>query len=327
MENKKITIVTPSFNQAQYLEQTIDSVLSQNYPALEFFIIDGGSTDGSVDIIKKYEKHLTGWVSEKDKGQSHAINKGLQMATGEIVNWLNSDDYLAAGALAYIAEAFCDPKVLVACARSNVVKDGKILYQTNGTDVFENNRAKTIGWARIDQPETFVRRHLYDEVGLLNEHIHYMMDKEWWMRFLVVHDISAIKKVDEVVVNFRHHEQSKTISQASEFEVEHASIYYQWALHCKLAAEASFIEKNFLIKPLPLALPNAYDVALMRQALHYFLLKKADEQYYKFNLQKAKHILRFIDASSIDESGNSLRRKLSFRARFLPEQIIRLLRK
>lgn len=95
---KKISIVTPSFNQGEYLEETIDSVLSQKYPNLEYIIMDGGSKDNSVDIIKKYEKYLTYWESKPDRGQSHAINKGLKKCNGEIFNWLCSDDYLEPGA-------------------------------------------------------------------------------------------------------------------------------------------------------------------------------------------------------------------------------------
>jgi glycosyltransferase involved in cell wall biosynthesis len=102
----KISIVIPSYNQGKYLEETILSVINQNYPNLEYVIIDDGSTDNSVEIIKKYEKYLTYWVSEKDNGQSDAINKGLKKCTGEIFNWLNSDDYLETNALFKIAEAY-----------------------------------------------------------------------------------------------------------------------------------------------------------------------------------------------------------------------------
>jgi glycosyltransferase involved in cell wall biosynthesis len=105
-ELPKISIVTPSFNQGRFIEKTILSVIEQDYPNLEYIIIDGGSTDESVEIIKKYEKHLAYWVSEPDRGQSHAINKGFERATGEIFGWLNSDDWYHPGALKALAEAF-----------------------------------------------------------------------------------------------------------------------------------------------------------------------------------------------------------------------------
>src|SRR5690606_10615120 len=102
----KISIVTPSYNQGQFIEETILSIISQNYPNLEYIIIDGGSTDNTVDIIKKYENHLKYWVSEADKGQADAINKGLQHCTGDIFNWINSDDYLESNSLFTIANAY-----------------------------------------------------------------------------------------------------------------------------------------------------------------------------------------------------------------------------
>src|ERR1051325_5733493 len=104
----RISVITPSYNQAQFLEQTIRSVLLQGYPNLEYIIIDGHSSDGSAEIIKRYEQHLAFWVSEPDRGQSHAINKGLTMATGQIMCWLNSDDYYLPGTLETVATALAD---------------------------------------------------------------------------------------------------------------------------------------------------------------------------------------------------------------------------
>src|ERR1043165_8570399 len=111
MNLPKITIITPSYNQGEFLEDTFRSVLEQNYPNLEYFVVDGGSTDASVDIIKRYADHFDWWVSEKDRGQSHAINKGLERATGDIVTWLNSDDYYPPDILHFVAQMFDDPNV------------------------------------------------------------------------------------------------------------------------------------------------------------------------------------------------------------------------
>ena len=127
-ELPKISIITPSFNQADYLEETILSIINQNYPNLEYIIIDGGSTDNSVEIIKKHEKNIDYWVSEKDNGQSHAINKGFAKATGEILNWINSDDILAENALIKIAEAYLKRK------NDNIVILG------NGFEIDENGK-------------------------------------------------------------------------------------------------------------------------------------------------------------------------------------------
>ena len=106
MDYPKITIIVPSFNQGQYIGETLSSIINQDYPNLELFVVDGGSTDNSVEVIKKYEQHLTWWVSEKDKGQSDAINKGLSKATGEIINWICSDDLLTEGSLKNVATYF-----------------------------------------------------------------------------------------------------------------------------------------------------------------------------------------------------------------------------
>jgi glycosyltransferase involved in cell wall biosynthesis len=180
----RISIVTPSFNQAQYLEETIRSVLLQGYPNLEYLVFDGGSTDGSAEILRRYDAFLDGWVSERDKGQSDAINKGLARSTGTIVNWLCSDDVLCPGALAHVAETFagqpgCD---VVAGA-------GKYQFDDHSeTDYVSARAADDLdflpGQNKIVQPSCFFRRTLLQRSAAVRTDLHYAMDAELWCYFM-----------------------------------------------------------------------------------------------------------------------------------------------
>lgn len=184
----KISVVTPSLNQAQFLERTILSVLNQNYPNLEYIIIDGGSSDQSVDIIRKYEKYLAYWVSEPDKGQANAINKGFQKSTGEILAWLCSDDvYL--------------PDSLMMVSTISTQKKADLIY---GNTYLINQTDKIIGEHRnvrysqifaqsaiidrifsISQPSMFWKRELFNTVGGLNEELSNVLDNDLIIKFLL----------------------------------------------------------------------------------------------------------------------------------------------
>lgn len=217
----KISIVTPSFNQGQYLEETILSVINQNYPNLEYIIIDGGSTDNSVEIIKKYEKHLKYWVSEKDRGQSHAINKGLEHCTGEIFNWLNSDDYYIDGTLFKIADLFLkNPLAHIFAGKEYLFTgDNQILSISNGTFV-SKSITETIFLSLFDQPCSFLNFTIFKPLFPLDERFNYVMDADLYVRYLLEYGVNNILFIDEALNMFRLHENSKGVSENIKFDQE-----------------------------------------------------------------------------------------------------------
>jgi glycosyltransferase involved in cell wall biosynthesis len=185
----KISVITPSYNQAQFIEQTIRSVLDQNYPNLEYIIQDGGSTDGSVEIIKRYADRIDFWESGPDGGQSAAINKGFKRATGDFIMWINSDDMLAPGCLNALAESGeLKPNRLIAgrCAFIDEAGTQTGTHQTRITCLAELFRLRDI-WSKqgqIVQPETVFCRDLYWKAEGLDENNHYCMDYDLWIRML-----------------------------------------------------------------------------------------------------------------------------------------------
>ena len=180
----RITILTPSLNQARFLEKAILSVLEQGYPHLEYVVMDGGSTDGSVDIIRRYADRLTYWQSQPDGGQSAAINAGFARSSGEIMGWLNSDDRLAPGALQTVAAFFNAHPDSDWCAGTGTVVDarGRQLGDTIPAGLDFETLAQWFDHF-ICQPSVFWRRSLWDRVGPLDERLHLAMDLDLWLRF------------------------------------------------------------------------------------------------------------------------------------------------
>jgi glycosyltransferase involved in cell wall biosynthesis len=211
----KITIVTPSFNQGAFIEETIRSVLLQGYPNFEYIIIDGGSTDDTLKVIKKYEQWITYWISESDNGQSDAINKGLAKSTGDIFNWLCSDDYLEKDALFNIAQAFEQREANVVCATARLLlTDQTVSYaKTTLVDALEEMIFK----AHICQPATFFSMVAVKNMGLLNTQLHYAMDAEWWVKYLLLFGNSGIAEIEATVANYRYHSSSKSVSEVHKF--------------------------------------------------------------------------------------------------------------
>jgi glycosyltransferase involved in cell wall biosynthesis len=325
----RITIITPSFNQGQYLEQTIHSVLNQGYPNLEYIIIDGGSQDNSLDIIKKYESSLAYWVSEHDQGQSHAINKGLQRASGDIINWLNSDDYYEPGALFAIVKAFEDPKVNVVCGKGRLFRNqNDTAYYSQGTDVYEGNLAKTIGWARIAQPETFFRKAAIDRMGPLDTRLHYLMDRDWWVKYLFIFGLEGIKTIPDILVHFRLHDDSKTVSQAKKFALEHDSYFHALAKAFELENYAEVIRSVAEVKD-SFYLEYLFPVRkeLVERAINYFFLYRASQTYFLLEKKVTALSLRAVRKDWLAPDDLRLWQKLSFRNSFIPAPLIKLLRK
>lgn len=185
----KISIVTPSFNQGKFLERTILSILNQNYPNLEYVIIDGGSTDGSQKIIKKYQKQLYYWESKLDRGQSHAVNKGFSKTNGEIMAWLNSDDILSPGALHLVASIFKKlDEVSWLTSLPSTINDQDYQLYLAPPPLYVRNFIKQGWYTRkfmgfIIQEGTFWRRSLWDKAGGKLKEVSYSMDLKLWQSF------------------------------------------------------------------------------------------------------------------------------------------------
>ena len=204
-----VSIVTPSFNQAPFLEMTIQSVLGQNYPNIEYFIIDGGSTDGSVSIIKKYESNLASWISEKDKGQTDAINKGFAMAKGDILGWINSDDTLLPNAVEEAVEFFkSNPQTALVYGNANYIDvESRIIGKFPAAQTSYSQLRR--GYVHIPQQASFFRREIWEAVGPLDTDFFFAMDYDLWVRIARRAPIRYIKRT---WANFRLHEDAKTIS-------------------------------------------------------------------------------------------------------------------
>jgi glycosyltransferase involved in cell wall biosynthesis len=206
-----ISIVTPSYNQAQFIEESIRSVLLQGYPNLEYLILDGGSCDGSVEIIRKYEEHLSFWVSERDNGQSDAINRGFCRCTGELMNWLNSDDVLVPGALLAVAEAArSEPEagVYVGAAK-RIDAQGRTLKERWPTLEQVNH---PLDWNRnyFSQPAAFFRRAVWQAAGPLKVQLNFALDVDLWIRFA---QHCRFTLVPQVLALDRDHAGAKTTAQ------------------------------------------------------------------------------------------------------------------
>ncbi len=228
----KISIVTPSYNQARFLEETIRSVLLQGYPNLEYVIIDDGSTDQSVAVIRKYEPWLAYWASQENRGQSHAINQGFARATGDILGWVNSDDFYMPGALADVAarispgDGFIVGELDYVDARSRPFKRIKPSVERGA---WYSCPVKKVGIKkfRLPYPAMFWTREVHRKAQPLAEDLHYMMDLDFILRAMATGVRPQV--CESLWTGFRQHEDSKSLSRSPRFNLEAVRLYWRLA--------------------------------------------------------------------------------------------------
>ncbi|MCX6033799.1 MAG: glycosyltransferase family 2 protein, partial [Chloroflexi bacterium] len=208
-----VSIVTPSYNQARFLEATLRSVLEQDYPNIEYLVVDGASTDGSMDIIRRYADRLTWWVSEKDSGQSEAINKGLRRARGEIVGWLNSDDVYLPGAVSAAVAAFrSSPDAAVVYGDALAI--GEAGRPFNVMHARQYSLVDLMAFNIICQPAAFMRRSVLEQVEYLNPDYHLLMDNLLWMNMARV---APLVYVPQAWAAARYHDQAKNRTRGAAY--------------------------------------------------------------------------------------------------------------
>ena len=220
-----ISIVTPSFNQGQFLERTIDSVLSQNYPNLEYFVMDAGSSDNSVDVIKRHREHIDFWRSQRDKGQSDAICEGWKRSKGEVLAWLNSDDYYYPNALATVGQFFAQhPDVLVLWGAIAIVDEKGAVLRTKPPkqlDAVDLLLFKDVP----GQAAAFVRRSVFEQLGGPRLDLHYVMDWELWLRIALRYPPSAVALINDTLAGATEWAGAKTSTAATADLIEVRRIF------------------------------------------------------------------------------------------------------
>jgi glycosyltransferase involved in cell wall biosynthesis len=205
-----VSIITPSYNQADFLRATINSVLDQDYPRIEYIIVDGGSSDGSVEIIKEYQDRISWWVSEKDQGQTDAINKGFERATGELFAWINSDDVLHPQAVSEAVKFMSEnPEVGLVYGDLNFIdQNGITIGSFNAKQT--NYKKLRRGWVHVPQPAAFWRADLWKKIGSLDPSLFFAMDYDLWIKLASLAPVHYHE--GSLWADFRIHDGSKTIT-------------------------------------------------------------------------------------------------------------------
>lgn len=272
--NPLISIITPSYNQVDFIEETIQSVLSQDYPCKEFIIVDGGSTDGTIAILQKYSTQLT-WVSGKDRGQTNAINKGFRMSTGEILFWINSDDVLLPGAITRIVDCFtANPGTKFVYGRSYFTDEKGNIIGQYPTEPFNYSRLAMFNF--ISQPSAFFTRDAFYGAGELDESLSYTMDYDLWIRISKKYNALYLP---EYLSNNRLHDTSKTMDDLqalpnSKETLDTAFKHYGWAPANRVYGYCYQLAEPFAQKFFRGSKPVIIGLALFLSLIKYLQLNK-----------------------------------------------------
>jgi glycosyltransferase involved in cell wall biosynthesis len=274
-ECPKVSIVTPSFNQSEFIEQTIRSVLLQNYPNLQYIVIDGGSTDNTVQVLEKYSTWIDYWVSEPDSGQSHAINKGLEICDGEWFNWINSDDYLMPGAITkMITQTNLNDKSLsiIAGSTENIQDDTSLGSYSVTLRADLDFPFFSLG---INQPGSLLRLIDVRECNGVREDLELCMDLDLWLRILLKNDRKCLKVIPDVLAAYRYHDKSKTCSAQDVFALEEFTIItdvYKCLSNRTHLHSISFLRGQYNSKEDNYKSSKLYETALVKKAYYNRLL-------------------------------------------------------
>jgi glycosyltransferase involved in cell wall biosynthesis len=325
MTKLKISIITPSYNHGRYLEETIKSILEQYYERLEYIIIDGGSTDESVKIIKKYEQYLTYWTSERDNGQSSAINKGLRKATGDIITWINSDDILLPNSLNKVSEIFSkNPSIDFIFGRA--ILFGKKIKPVLKIAETNDLHLRALAGMPYSQPACFFKKNIVSIYGYLDERLHLGMDYDLFVRIALN---ANMLRVEDVFSKYRLHHESKSITQSLSFANE-------WAIVFSKVLRSFSFTKNLIDEMKQLGLycdgndkyttNKLFTKCDIEKAFLYFLEFQVHLHYHNLSLIKSKEFTSYIKEYNYDFYKTASLNAIKLKSTFLNKYLIDLLR-